>query len=49
MNKKAIFFVTMHPGFMFILDLIIGAVLVYILVAKNIIPTTLLPFNSTLA
>lgn len=43
MNKKAQF-AMMHPGVMFILGLIIGAISVYILVAKNIIPTTLLPF-----
>ncbi len=44
MNKKAQLFAMMHPGVMFILGLIIGGVLVYILVAKNILPTTLLPF-----
>lgn len=43
MNKKG-FFAMMHPGLVFILGLILGAVIAYILVAKNIIPATLLPF-----
>jgi len=42
-NKKAQF-AMMHPGLMFVIGLIIGAVLMYILVAKGIIPTSLLPF-----
>ena len=42
-NKKGIF-AMMHPGLMFLLGLIIGAILVYYLVSKGIIPTNLLPF-----
>ncbi len=44
MNKKGFIFAMMHPGVMFLLGLIVGAVLVYFLVARGIIPTTLLPF-----
>lgn len=44
MNKKGFLFAMMHPGVMFIVGLIVGAVLVYILIAKGMIPTTLLPF-----
>jgi len=43
-NKKGFLFAMMHPGMMFLIGLIIGAVLIYILVSKGIIPTGLLPF-----
>lgn len=44
-SKKGILslFADMHPGLMFIIGLIIGAVVVYFLVKKGIIPTNLLP------
>ncbi|MFH0868242.1 MAG: hypothetical protein V1831_02930 [Candidatus Woesearchaeota archaeon] len=44
MNKKGFLFTMMHPGVVFILGIIIGAFLAYVLVAKGIIPTTLIPF-----
>ena len=40
MNKKAGF--TMHPGLYFLVGLLIGAVLMYFLLAKGIIPTSLI-------
>jgi len=45
MNKKGILslFADMHPGLMFLIGLIIGAVVVYFLVKRGIIPTNLLP------
>jgi len=43
-NKKGFLFAMMHPGLMFLIGLIIGLALVYYLVAKNILPTNLLPF-----
>ncbi|MEK6949363.1 MAG: hypothetical protein AABX34_04025 [Nanoarchaeota archaeon] len=44
MNKKGFLFAMMHPGMMFLFGVIIGAVLIYFLVAKGILPTNLLPF-----
>ena len=44
MNKKGFLFAMMHPGVMFLLGVIIGAILAYILVSKGILPTGLLPF-----
>jgi len=44
MNKKGFLFAMMHPGMMFLIGLIIGLILMYILVSKNIVPTGLLPF-----
>ena len=40
MNKKAMF--TMHPGLYFAVGLLIGAVLVYYLLSKGIISTSLI-------
>ena len=42
-SKKSSLFADMHPGLMFIIGLIIGAVVVYFLVKRGIIPTNLLP------
>ena len=42
-SKKGFLFGDMHPGLMFLIGLIIGAVIVYFLVKKGIIPTNLLP------
>ncbi len=44
-SKKGILslFADMHPGLMFIIGLIIGAVIVYFLVKKGIVPTNLIP------
>ena len=44
-SKKGILslFADMHPGLMFLIGLIIGAVVVYFLVKQGIIPTNLLP------
>ena len=36
MNKKG--FVSMHPGLFFILGLIIGAAVMYYLIAKGMVP-----------
>ena len=46
MNKKGFLdmFGMMHPGLMFLIGIIIGAVLIYFLVSKGIIPLGLLPF-----
>jgi len=46
MNKKGFLdmFGMMHPGLMFLIGLIIGAVIMYVLVSKGLIPTGLLPF-----
>ncbi len=41
MGKKGFF---THPGFLFILGLLIGAALVYYLFAKGMLPKNLLPF-----
>ena len=45
MNKKGILslFADMHPGLMFLIGLIIGAVVVYFLVKRGIVPTNLIP------
>jgi len=43
-NKKGFLFAMMHPGLMFLFGIIIGALLVYYLVSKGIIPIGLLPF-----
>lgn len=40
MNKKAMF--TMHPGLFFLIGLLIGAVVIYFLLAKGIISTNLI-------
>ena len=40
MNKKAFF--TMHPGLFFVVGLLIGAVLIYFLLSKGIIPADLI-------
>lgn len=44
-SKKGIMslFADTHPGLMFGIGLIVGAVIVYFLVKKGIIPTNLLP------
>ena len=44
-SKKGILslFADMHPGLMFLIGLIIGAVIVYFLVKRGTIPTNLLP------
>ncbi len=40
MNKKAFF--TMHPGLFFLAGLLIGAALIYYLLSKGIISTSLI-------
>ena len=44
-SKKGIMslFADMHPGLMFLIGLIIGAVVVYFLVKRGILATNLLP------
>jgi len=44
MSKKGFLFAMMHPGMMFLIGVILGAILAYILVSKGILPTGLLPF-----
>ena len=46
MNKKGFLdmFGMMHPVVMLVIGLIVGAILIYILVSKGLIPTGLLPF-----
>ena len=44
MNKKGFVFGMMHPGIMFVLGLIIGAVAVYFLVKKGMVTPSLPAF-----
>ena len=44
MSKKGFLWAMMHPGMLFVIGLILGAVLMYVLVSKGMIPSGLLPF-----
>lgn len=41
-SKKGFLFADMHPGLVFLIGLVLGAVIMYFLVKRGIVPTNLI-------